>query len=267
MPDEVAVVAPETPAEVVSDQKPVESAPADQPTGETVATEKTPETKPPEKVSQSRFDRKINKLYRERAEEKARADLLERQLNELRPKAQLDASAPRLEQFDYDAEKYAEALAEHKISQERKANEKAQAEHAQKAIHEKLTSDWESQVAKAEEKYEDFHDVVGELSPSAPWAVALMTTENGADVAMHLGKNFNEAKRIASLPPHLQFIEIGKLSARIEAKPIEPKKPSSAPAPIKPLGGSSSPTAKKLSDIDDFDEFAKRRKEQIAARR
>lgn len=256
-----APVAPVAPA--VSEPAPNPADPAPALTGEPVTPD--PAVREPEKKGQARFERKISRLYREAAEQRARADLLESRLNESQPKVP-DTGAPTLEQFGFDEAKYREAVSEHertKVSKEFETKQRTQAQHA--AVQ-RLHVDWEAKVTRAESKYEDFDSVVGELQPTTPWAVAVMKAENGEDVAHYLGTNMKEAQRIASLDPVDQFIEIGRLSAKLQATPVEPKTPSNAPPPIKPLGGSSPPSTKKLIDMPQ-DEFEEKRRRQIAARR
>jgi len=90
---------------------------------------------------------------------------------------------------------------------------------------------------KARDKYDDFEQVA--YNPKVPITEAMAATikasgTNGPDVAYFLGQNLDEAKRISSLPVHLQSYEIGKIEARLAAAPPV-KKTSSAPAPITPV--------------------------------
>jgi hypothetical protein len=48
---------------------------------------------------------------------------------------------------------------------------------------------WETKASRAEGKYEDFDDVVGELTPTTPFAMAIMEAENAEDVAYYLVAN------------------------------------------------------------------------------
>lgn len=271
MPEDIVIETPvietpviESPEGVTTPETPVVSDTT--PPGEVKPVTDIPPEKPAdsEKKGQARFDRKISRLYREAAEQKARADLLERQLKEAAPKAP-DSGEPKADQFE-DAKEYAEALAKHretKAVQEYEGNLRSQ---VQQAARQQLQASWEAKVASAEAKYEDFDEVVGDLKPTTAWAVAIMKAENGADVAHFLGTNLKEAQRIMALDTMDQFIAIGKLSAKLEAAPIKSKTPSSAPAPIKPVGGSSSTGTKKLFDMTQ-DEFDKARRAYIAARR
>jgi hypothetical protein len=89
-------------------------------------------------------------------------------------------------------------------------------------------------------------------------------SDAGAKLIHHLGKDLDEAARIATLPPVLMARELAKLEiklSQVAAKPV-----SKAPAPITPIG--SGPVgAKDLADPNLSDaEFAKLRKAQIAQR-
>ena len=243
LPKEAAEAAPETaaPAETPA---PVVAAPA-------VAEPPKPGDKPEpteqelEQRRQSRRnERSRTNAVRQAAEQKARADLLEAQLNEAR-KAQAPAAqpaspgAPKIEDFNYDHEAYAKAYAEHETKNALKQIEARNQEQASRNSQAQMTQAWESSVDKAYEKYEDFAVVVGEIKPNSPWTVALMQSENGTDVAYHLGSNLKEAQRIAALPPVQQILEIGRLSAKLAVAPPVAKQPSGAPPPINPVSGTS----------------------------
>lgn len=274
MPEDV-VVAPVVPVEPAASATPATQADV-QNTGDE-ATPAAPEGEKPEaaptpeqeaKRKQNRLDRKLDKAFRQRAEAQAKADFLEKQLAEERAKnspVQNDGK-PTLAQFDYDPEKYADAVAKYATD---KAATEAKAKHQEetgKQFQQKLVSDWDEKVARAEDKYDDWQKKVGDLTPNSPFTAAIMEAENGEDIAYYLGTHPEEARRIVSLHPLSQAREIGKLEAKLLSEPQKPQLPSSAPVPIKPVGGSSSPATKRLMDMSQ-DEFDKKRKAQIAARR
>ena len=274
-----AAPAPAKPAAAPAAPKPtastgvVSTAPVEAP------IETPPETPPPAPVEtpeqieqrekrrgQARLDRKIDKAYRERAEANARADLLQKHIDEMnKPKAPVDENEPKIESFN-DIEAYAQAKAEYKTNQARKADAAKQQAETYKTYQENLLTAWETKADKAEEKYEDFHAVVGNLDPRVPFIAALMGEDNGTDIAHYLAKHEAEVKRIAVLHPWQQSREIGKLSAKLAAEPAKPATPSKAPPPITPVGGATVSGDKKLSEMS-YDEFAKSRKKFIAERR
>lgn len=250
------------PAEVVvtDGQKPAESATA--PAPENAKPDKTTDDPQDKRTGTRRFERRIAQAIRRAAEARAEADLYKKQLDELKPKEPVDAGAPRLEQFD-DIEKYADAKAKYA---EKKALEKAEAERqtkAQREEQEQLVASWEQKAARAEAKYDDFDEVVGDMKPTSPMFAAIMDAENGEDIAYHLGKNLDEAKRILAMPPWKQIREIGKLETKLAAEPAKPKTPSKAPAPITPISGTKAGEANEIRDGMDFKSFVKVRNRQL----
>ncbi len=174
---------------------------------------------------------------------------------------------PTLEQHGYDPEKYAAAKAEFATTQKAKEFEAKQREASVTAERQRLVSGWEAKVDRADDKYDDFKDVVGELQPNTPFVAAIMHAENGEDVAYHLGKNPKEAERIAQLPPLVQVFEIGKIAAKLSAAPEKPKTPSKAPAPITPLSGAAPATSAEPSEQDDMATWIKKRQKQVYGKR
>ena len=262
---QVAPIAP--PAESVPDAQDTtaDSAPATTPEGEKpAATEKTDEQ--PAKSGESRFQRRLNKVYRKVGEEKARADFLQRQLDELKaqsaPKAAASDGAPRIEQFD-DIEKWRAAVEKHASDKAVKDYEAKQRTTAQQQANTRLASEWEERVSAAEEKYEDFSDVVGDMKAVNPVTMAIMGAENGTDIAYYLGKNLKEAQALSALNPIAQMLAIGKLSERLATKPPEAKQPSKAPAPPTPITGKSVPASEALDDSDDMRTFIRKRNKQL----
>lgn len=220
-----------------------------------------------EKRGQSRFDRKIGRLHKDAAEAKARADFFEKKYNEAqKPAAPVDG-APTLAQFDYDPEKYAAAKAEYTKDQALKERDTKQRTESYQRERQNLLAGWEEKVDRADEKYEDFNEVVGQLQPGTPFVDAIMEAENAEDVAYFLGKNPKEAARIIQLHPRAQIREIGKLEAKLLAEPVKPKTPSKAPAPIAPLSGAASTGSKDIWDKEtDMKTFMKARSKQVHGR-
>jgi hypothetical protein len=186
-------------AEAVPDEpKPAEEAPA----AEAEVAEETT-GKDPEKATTRRFERRMDRAVRARAEAQAKADALERELTELKSKQtppKTDDSAPRMEDYT-DVQEYAKAFAAHETKKAIAERETSEKQAKNKQAQQKLHANWESQVTKATEKYDDFDEVVGDF---------------------------------IALDPYSQAREIGKLSVKL-ASPAAPKVPSRAPAPIEPV--------------------------------
>ena len=258
--------APEAPAAAPTGENTGEQAPPAKPEGEKPDTEKDD----PEKRGTRRFERRIQKAYQKMAEEKARADFLQKQLEETKSKAQVvtsDPSAPTLEQHGFDPEKYAEARATYEADRRLKEYQSKQREDSQKQSIERVSTDWEMKIAKAEDKYEDFEEKVGKLDPRNPVVLAIMESDIGADIAYHLGSHVDEAKKIFALSPASAIREIGKLEARLSTPTEKPKAPSKAPAPITPLTGTAPVSSSAPSDQDDTADWIKKRQRQVHGKR
>ena len=151
----------------------------------------------------------------------------------------------------------------------RKAEEREQVA-AQKAAQETYIA----RVNKAVEKYPDYKAVAEspDVTVSMPMAHAIMTSEHGPEIAYHLGKNPQEAARIAALQPVQQLVEVGLIVAKLTATAPAPAAPapkppiSAAPKPIKPLE-SKGDTHVKTPDEESMEEYASRRKKELAAER
>src|SRR5258707_8551367 len=204
----------------------------------------------PEKPGKNRFERRLDKAYRKAAEQQGRADFLEKQLAEARQQSPQPVAPgePRLEDFT-DIKKYAEAYAKWNTESVLKQQEQTRQTETARATQARLLDEWEGKAKLGDEKYEDFDEIVGDLKPTTPWAMAIMQSENAQDVAYYYGTHLEEAKKLIAMDPVSQIREVGKTSARLELKPPTPKASSKAPAPIAPVTGTSSGT----SDIWDKD--------------
>lgn len=240
-------------------QNTADQAPATAPEGEKPDTDQDPE-----KRGKSRYERRLDRAYKRAAENQARAEFFERQLAEQKAaqQPQADPSAPKLEQFS-DIEKYAEAKAKYESERTLKEHQTKQQAERTKQQEALIVQDWETKSERGADKYDDWQEVVGELKPTAPWAVGIMQVENGEDVAHFLGKNEKEAKRIIGLPPYQQLLEIGRLSAKIAAEPPKPKTPSKAPAPVAALTGASPAVARTIENTNDMKQWIALRNKQL----
>lgn len=252
---------------------PTEGEPAPKPTAESETAsppdgeEKksaTPDPEAEKRREQRSFQKRIDRLHKRAAEAEAREKVAQERAArvEAAQQPQVDPGAPRLEQFDYDPEKYAAAKAEYAEKKTREKLATEQRANVEKESHNRLVSSWEDKASVAEAKYDDFHEVVGELQPTNAVSAAVMDAENAGDVAYYLGKHPKEAQRIASLPPLSAVREIGKLEAKLLAEAPKPKQPSKAPAPIDPLKGTGQVASATIGPEEDFEVFLKKRRAQ-----
>lgn len=169
-----------------------------------------------------------------------------------------------LADFDYDEGQYQSYLFN-------RASEAAR-EEAKRAVEgyrtEQQRKDADSKYREREtafvEKHKDFHEVVYDrnLRISPAMAEVIRTSDNGPEVAYHLGKNPDIAAELYDMAPARAGFEMAKLASKLE---VESKKGGKAvsgapPPPPKKIGGSepgrkvspTSPDSDKLSDDEWF---------------
>lgn len=228
--------------EIVFDQPEVEQAP----TPETV--EEKPETPSEEKAADKTFtqaeldeivQKRINKLERKMERQRIEAETRAKVQQELAAKPEVTGKPDVAQYGDYAD--YLEALADWKAEQKYESLKQAD---AQKIVKEKQQSEAsrvsERQtelIEEGERKYDDFEDVIKSDKHNYSQAafLAILESDNKADIVYHLAKHPEEADKIAALPAYAQAKEIGKLEDRLQAK--APIKPSNAPEPVTPIAG------------------------------
>lgn len=236
---------------VATDSAPVETAPV---------IEAKPET---EKPKRDNLQARINKLTRERYEAEERATQLEQMLNAT---AQKPADAPKREAFE-SYEDYVEAkaafVAEQKVMQTIKAREEEESKRKQESASRETWTNWETRKETARDKYADFDEVINQDIPiTTAMQQAIMESDMGPDVAYYLGTHPEEAERISKLSHARQLLEMGKL----EIKASEPKKPSSAPAPIDPVKPNGNLYDPSPNEKDSDEVWMAKRRKQVYGR-
>ena len=123
----------------------------------------------------------------------------------------------------------------------------------------------ESRVDEARGRYADFDAVAlnDSIAISESMARAIVESEQGPDLAYYLGKNPGEAERIAGLNPISAVREIGRIEARLLARPAG--KVTAAPHPPRTVHGGSSPTGD--PDRLSIEDWIRRRNLEIRRRR
>lgn len=250
----------------------VKQAPAPETAAEEVPTETPTEEQAAKTFTQQELDeivqKRINKLERKMERQRIEAETRAKVTQELQQKPEVAQGKPDVGNFN-DYADYLEALADWKAEQKYESLRQAD---AQKVFKEKEQSEAsrvsERQtelIEEGERKYDDFEDVVksDRHNYSRAAFLAILESDNKADIVYHLAKHPEEADKIAALPAFAQAKEIGKLEDRLLAKP--PTKTSSAPEPIKPIGAKGTTIAKDPKDMTDK-EFADWRRRQIAQR-
>ncbi len=223
--------------------------------------------------------KRINELTREKHEERRareaaearaadlerRSQALERGETQRQPAQQPADGRPKLEDFDFDAEAHAEAVAEWKFNQlEQQREAKRQAEQRQATLVEKETAF----IAE----HPDYYEVA--RAPHVPitqeMAEVILQADNPPAIAYYLGKNLAEAAEISRMSPLAQARAIGRIEMQLAAPktPAAPPPPptpvSKAPAPVTPLKATT-PASKPLDEMS-MEEYVAERNRQERAR-
>jgi hypothetical protein len=171
------------------------------------------------------FQKRIDEVTRQKYEEQRRADYLQGQIDALTRGAPAQPEGPPKEDQFESYEDYEQARIDFAVEQRLK----------QARVEEQRTTvlrTYEERAAKLRETAPDFDSVVNDptLKITPLMAEVIRESDCGPQVAYHLGTNRSEAERIASLPPHRQAAELGRLEARLTIQP----KPAPALKPIPP---------------------------------
>lgn len=182
---------------------------------------------------------------------------------------------PKADSFD-SHEEYVEALADWKYDQRKKADDISQKEAQVKTDFQKTVEGFQSKVKEFQKTKKDFEDVLGDVDDirmSVGVQETILSSDVGPQVMYELAKDRENYERINALSPLAAARELGRIEAhihqRLESSNEEPKKNTSAPQPIKPVGGMSAGGAKKsVSDPDiSFADYERLRREQMKRKR
>ncbi len=201
----------------------------------------------------------------------ARAEAAERQAAELLakyepPKSEELGPEPQPEQFVSVAD-YAKALKDWTSDKVMRDHQAAENEKQEKARAEQVTKDWQGRVTALQTEVPDYEAVINasDVKVSDQVRDAIVESEEGPRILLHLAQNPDEAARIGKLTIGGALKAIGRLEAQL-GKPVAkesakdaPKaagtpvsEVSKAPAPIVPLRGGSAPAAVPLNASGEF---------------
>lgn len=179
-------------------------------------------------------ERKASKAYAEKLEGLARQPQAQ-QTKEV----QIEGK-PKLDQFE-KVEDYVEAVTEWKLQTHQQTQARQTEEQRIQQFQKEIQAKAQSVFELAEQDPEFDNEVFESLPVSDPMAYAIMDSDIAPKLMVHLQKNPDEVDRISKLSPARQAAEIGKLEAKLSV--VEKVKPSSAPAPIKPIGSRGGATS------------------------
>jgi hypothetical protein len=229
---------------------------------EEVATEVTAPETPVKTFTQEDVDKIIQKRL---ASERRRLANAQRKIGELTAKGgdepvKAELNREQFSSYEEFLEAKAAKKAEEAVDRRLKEQDESRKKQLEQESERERATTWAKRQEAGRKKYEDFDEVAGseEVVITKDMAAVIMDSDLGHEIAYFLGKNPDEAERIAELSPSRQAAEIGKL----ELKLANPAKPSSAPAPINPVKPKGTVTTG-LSDSLDIKEWMRRRNEQM----
>lgn len=214
--------------------------PTEAPAVEAPAEEKQEPPKASRTYTQEDLDRITDKVRRNAsrtARIAAERDFLARQNQ---PQRQEQPSAPQREGFA-SYEEFLQAQARHEAKEAARGEvERAQKAERERAANDAVAREWNEKIEAAKKDLPDFDQVVedaADMPLTQAMAQALRESDRGAHLIHYLATHADEAERISKLTPARQMAAIVALEEKV-AKPS--RKPSSAPAPLNPVGTSES---------------------------
>lgn len=134
---------------------------------------------------------------------------------------------------------------------------------AVEAANHKVIQEFSTRRDKFTEEHADYAEVAEaeDVQISIPMAQTIMNDPDGPAIAYYLGKNKDDAARIAALPAVVAIAELGRIAYRLSVKPIvQPK-----PAPIAPLRAGNEVASRKSPDEMSMAEYAADRTQTLRA--
>lgn len=251
------------------------------------AEPKTEDAQPADDAGETRkrsgtpYSQRIGELTREKYELKAEREDLKARLAQLEArygsgapspapvKAEQEQGPPKLDAYN-SYEEWVEAVADYRAEKrftelQRQSEERAAQESERKAAESRRAA-YEKAVATIEDRYPDYHDVTAEMPTTRAMAEFILGHDKGPDIAYYLGKNPDEAMRIATLDPVRQGFELAKLEAKLVTPGSQVKTATTAPEPINPVRPRERAPAADPSKMT-MAEYANWRKQQMRAQR
>jgi hypothetical protein len=240
-------------------------------------TPETPESEKPKDKPKSKYQRTIDKLTARNHAAETKAEQLQRELDELRSKAApVDKTAqaapsgpPKLQDFlnaGKTADEWADARDAWKQQQEIESAK-------QESAKERLDA-YNRGVFEALGKYEDFDEVVKESNleiPGAAQVAIISLKEQGAAVTYYLAKHPDVCAELMELSDDQPSVimRIGQIAESLnpakERSPNEKPKPK-PPAPLNPVGASSTRSSIPLEQMSARDYIRVRNDQEARAK-
>ena len=223
----------------VSEQEPVENQPTESaPVEDTKKPEATEATEPKgDEPKDDGFQKRINKITKKAGEHERRADDLQKQLDVLQRKPELEQ--PTLEQHDFDTDAFNDANVDYKIQEGVKKGIEANSQNTilekQELESQQLTDSFIEAVTAIDSDGMNKINAIPDLSNDV--IDAIKQSSNSGELALYLAKNLEAADKLATMTGSAAMMELGRISVQMSIKPEI--KTSAAPDPIEPINSGS----------------------------
>jgi hypothetical protein len=268
--DDVAATTAEAPpvadANEPEPQQGAESAPAVSNTDEETTRVLDPVQKRIDELTRRRYDAERDAQYWREQAQRAQAPKPEPP-----PVEAPQATGKTLADFAYDESKYQDYLFKQAEARAVAAAEKVLTQKQTETARFQTVTAHKEREAEFAKKVPDYFEVAHYAPITESMAEIIMDSDNSAELAYHLGKNRQVALNLARLSPLQQAREIGRIEAKLAAKPT-PAAVSGAPPPAPRLenagnpGGSAKPDAPESDKLSDA-EWTRLRNKQVAKQR
>lgn len=266
MTDETQAAMPVEDAPVPADSSPAEPA-------EPVETKPDETGKPSEENLSEKVQKRFDQLTWEREQARREADYYRSMAMQPKPEPEPEKVVPllpKLEDFGYDEAKYQAALIDYATKQARDVVESRLSEAAHQARELRRVEAFTERQRNFAKSAPDFEAKVLQ-DPTLPITEGMrdviLDSDAGPEIAYYLANNRQVAQQIASLPPHLAALEMGRIEGRMSAKKeATAPKVSSAPPPPPKVESSDAAVDRDPDKMTDA-EWMKWREKQISAAR
>jgi len=179
------------------------------------------------------------------------------------------AVSKTLADFAYDESKYQDYLFKQAEARAVAAAEKVLTQKQTETARVQTVTAHREREAEFAKKVPDYFEVAHYAPITDSMAEIIMDSDISAELAYHLGKNRQVALNLSRLSPLQQAREIGRIEAKLAAKP-KPPAISDAPPPAPKLAGNngSSPIVPGTPESDKLstEEWLRRREKQLGRR-
>lgn len=194
------------------------------------------ESPPPEEMEQAQAPAWVKELRKNHRDLQKKNRELEEKLKATQTPQEVKVEVgqkPRLEDHDYDADKYEEELSKwydrKKLADEHTAKVKREQEASEQAWQDRLTAYGEAKSKLKVEDYEDAEHAAQEVLSKTQQGIILHGAENPALLVYALGKNPAKAKELAAIKDPVKYaFAVAKLETQLKVTPRKAPPPESS---------------------------------------